>query len=392
MFLTPWLFSLLGQATPEAAQAVETAVEATADAAQVAASSGLGWIPWAGFLILVFFLLGLDLGVLNRKIHEVSTKEALKMTALWVTLALLFSIYIYFAYKGQWFGLGTHDGAETAESAVVNYLSGYLIEECLSLDNVAVMAMILASFRVPLKFQHRVLFWGILGALVMRGIMIACGAALVSSFEWVLWIFGALLVYLSIKTTFGGDDETDPQDKWITKFLMKHFRYDPKIEGMHFIRKIDGKTFMTPLIVALCVVEVSDVIFAVDSIPAIFGITKDPYIVFTSNIFAILGLRSLYFVLASILEKFAGLKYSVGAILLFVAVKLLAEPFCLICNKFLGTGFEDIFKTAPVWTNLAVIGGFIAIGIIGSLIYDSKHQKDDVKDDEKKDDEKKDDE
>ena len=332
-------------------------------------------IPWVGFLVLVFCLLALDLGVLNRNVHEISTKEALKMTGLWIALALLFSVFIYFAYSGQWFGLGTHDGAETAESALINYLSGYLIEECLSLDNVAVMAMILASFRVPLKYQHRVLFWGIIGALVMRGAMIACGAALVSQFEWVLWIFGALLVYLSIKTTFGGEDETDPQDKWITKFLMKHFRYDPKIEGMHFFRKIDGKTFMTPLIVALCVIEFSDVIFAVDSIPAIFGITKDPYIVFTSNIFAILGLRSLYFVLASILEKFAGLKYSVGAILLFVAVKLLAEPFCMICNKFLGTSMEDIFKTAPVWTNLAVIGGFIAIGIIGSLIYDKKHPK-----------------
>lgn len=331
------------------------------------------WIPWVGFLILVFALLALDLGVLNRKVHEVSTKEALKMTCLWVSLALLFSIFIYFSYQGHWFGLGTHDGAETAESAIINYLSGYLIEECLSLDNVAVMAMILSSFRVPLKYQHRVLFWGIIGALVMRGIMIACGAALVASFEWILWIFGAMLVYLSIKTTFGGDDDKDPQDKWITKFLVKHFRYDPKIEGMHFFRKIDGKEYMTPLLVALCVIEVSDVIFAVDSIPAIFGITQDPYLVFTSNIFAILGLRSLYFVLASILEKFSGLKYSVGAILIFVAIKLLAEPFCLGCNALFDTNFADPFKALPVWSNLAVIGGFIAIGIIGSLIYEKKH-------------------
>ncbi|MBQ9396036.1 MAG: TerC/Alx family metal homeostasis membrane protein [Proteobacteria bacterium] len=387
MFLTPWLFSILGQAAPEAA-------EAAADAAQVAASSGTGWIPWVGFLVLVFVLLGLDLGVLNRNVHEIKTKEALKWTCLWISLALLFSIFIYFSYDNHWWGLGLHEGAEeTAGVAWMNYISGYLIEECLSLDNIAVIAMILASFRVPLKYQHRVLFWGILGALIMRGIMIACGAALVSTWSWVLWIFGALLIYLSIKSTFGGEEDEDPQDKWITKFMMKHFRYDPKIEGMHFFRKIDGKTFMTPLIVALVVVEVSDVIFAVDSIPAIFGITQDPYIVFTSNIFAILGLRSLYFVLASILEKFAGLKYSVGAILLFVAVKLLVPAGYYVYDLINGTidpktgqalvfdfnnmhpVTENFIEELPTWSNLAVIGGLILIGIVGSLIYDVKHPK-----------------
>ena len=334
------------------------------------------WIPWIGFLILVFGLLALDLGVLNRNVHEIKTKEALKWTCFWISLALLFSIFIYFSYDNHWFELGKHEGAEeTAAVAWMNYISGYLIEECLSLDNIAVIAMILASFGVPLKYQHRVLFWGILGALVMRGIMIAAGAALVSTFSWVLWIFGALLVYLAIKSTFGGEDEGDPKDKWITKFMMKHFHYDPKIEGMHFIRKIDGKTYLTPLIVALVVVEFSDVIFAVDSIPAIFGITQDPYLVFTSNIFAILGLRSLYFVLASILEKFAGLKYSVGAILMFVAIKLLSPAICLGANKLLGTDWESPFEHLPTWTNLAVIGGFIFIGIVGSLIYDKNHPK-----------------
>ena len=355
----------------------------------------MAWIPWAGFLVLVFFLLALDLGVLNKKVHEIHTKEALKWTVFWISLALLFSIFIYFAYDNHWFGLGKHEGAdETASGAWMNYISGYLIEKCLSLDNIAVMAMIFASFRVPLKFQHRVLFWGILGALIMRGAMIACGAALVSSFSWILWIFGALLIYLAFKSTFGGEDDVDPKDKWITKFLMKHFRYDPKIEGMHFFHKIDGKTFMTPLIVALCVIEVSDVIFAVDSIPAIFGITTDPYIVFTSNIFAILGLRSLYFVLASILEKFAGLKYSVGAILLYVAVKLLVPAGYYVYDLISGTidpktGAALTFdwnnlhpitvpfvEHLPTWSNLAVIGGLIAIGIVGSLIYDKNHPSD----------------
>ena len=354
------------------------------------------WIPWVGFLVLVFGLLALDLGVLNRKIHEIDTKEALKWTCFWISLALLFSVFIYFAYANNWFGLGLHEGAhDDPAAATMNYISGYLIEKCLSLDNIAVMAMIFASFRVPLKYQHRVLFWGILGALVMRGAMIGCGAALVSSYKWILWIFGALLIYLAIHSTFGGDDETDPKDKWITKFMVKHFRYHPEINGMHFLTKIDGKTFMTPLLLALVVIEISDVIFAVDSIPAIFGITQDPYIVFTSNIFAILGLRSLYFVLASILEKFAGLKYSVGAILLFVAFKLLTPVAYFFYDWAKGTpGFEPsslhpvtepFVETLPVWTNLVVIGGLIVIGIVGSLIYDKKHPKsEDDKADENK--------
>ncbi|MBQ9241759.1 MAG: TerC/Alx family metal homeostasis membrane protein [Proteobacteria bacterium] len=346
------------------------------------------WVPWVGFLVLVFGLLALDLGVLNRKIHEIDTKEALKWTAFWIALALLFSVFIYFSYEHNWFGLGLHDGAhDDPAEATMNYISGYLIEKCLSLDNIAVMAMIFASFRVPLKYQHRVLFWGILGALVMRGAMIGCGAALVSSYKWVLWIFGALLIYLAIHSTFGGEDDTDPKDKWITKFMVKHFRYHPEINGMHFITKIDGKTFMTPLLLALVVIEISDVIFAVDSIPAIFGITQDPYIVFTSNIFAILGLRSLYFVLASILEKFAGLKYSVGAILLFVAIKLLTPVGYYVYDWVNHTpGFdpsslhpvtEPFIETLPVWTNLVVIGSLIVIGIVGSLIYDKNHPKQD---------------
>lgn len=350
----------------------------------------MGWIPWVGFLLLVFGLLALDLGVLNRNIHEIKTKEAIKWTCFWIGLALLFSIVIYFAYDGNWFGLGLHEGAhpDGAGVAWMNYISGYLIEKCLSLDNIAVMAMIFASFRVPLKYQHRVLFWGILGALVMRGIMIGCGAALVSSFSWILWIFGALLVYLSYKATFGGDEDVDPQDKWVTKFMKKHFRYDDRIEGMHFFSKIDGKLFITPLLVALCVIEVSDVIFAVDSIPAIFGITQDPFIVFTSNIFAILGLRSLYFVLASILEKFSLLKYSVGAILLFVSFKLLVPAGYYIYDLVQGTidpktgaplAFDwgnlhpiskPFIEDWPTWSNLAVIGGLIFVGIVGSLIRD----------------------
>ena len=329
-------------------------------------------IPWVGFLFLVFFLLALDLGVLNRKVHAISTKEALKWTCLWIGIAIAFSGVIFCGYNWHWFGLGLHEGAtESGTQAWMDYMTGYLIEKALSLDNIAVMSMIFVSFGVPLKYQHRVLFWGILGALIFRGIMIGLGAALVSNFSWVLWIFGAVLLVLAIKTTFGEEDETDPQDKWISKFLTKHFPYYNKIEGMHFFRKIDGKTLMTPLIVTLVVIEVSDVIFAVDSIPAIFGITTDPFIVFTSNIFAILGLRSLYFVLASILEKFCLLKYSVGAILLFVAVKLLIPAGYWIFNRTMGTTYEAF--ELPNWSSLAFVVASITIGIIASLLYVKKH-------------------
>ena len=339
----------------------------------------MSFVPWVAFLVLVFVLLALDLGVLNRKVHEISTSEALKWTAFWIGLALLFGVGIYFMYEYHWMGIGLHEGAVGGDTkgsdALMLYLSGYLIEKALSLDNIAVMAMIFGSFAIPLKYQHRVLFWGILGALVFRGIMIGVGAAIVSQWHVVLYIFGALLIYMAIHTTFGGDDDTDPKDKRITKFLMKNFNYKPEITGMHFIEKIDGKTFITPLLVALVVIEFSDIIFAVDSIPAIFGITTDPFIVFTSNIFAILGLRSLYFVLASMIEKFAGLKYAIGFILVFVGVKLLIPAGYDIynyMNELEGDAALQAFHL-PVWTSLVVVVGSVTVGIIGSLIYNSRH-------------------
>jgi tellurite resistance protein TerC len=339
----------------------------------------MSFVPWVAFLVLVFALLALDLGVLNRKVHEISTKEALKWTAFWIGLALLFGVGIYFMYEYHWMGVGLHEGAVGGDTkgadALMLYLSGYLIEKALSLDNIAVMAMIFGSFAIPLKYQHRVLFWGILGALVFRGIMIAFGAAVVSQWSSVLYIFGAVLIGMAIHSTFGGDDDTDPKDKWITKFMMKHFNYTPEITGMHFFEKIDGKKFITPLLVALVVIEFSDIIFAVDSIPAIFGITTDPFIVFTSNIFAILGLRSLYFVLASMIEKFAGLKYAIGFILVFVGVKLLIPAGYDIynyVNKLEGDAALHAFHL-PVWTSLVVVVGSVTVGIIGSLIYNKLH-------------------
>ncbi len=373
-------------------------------------------LKWVGFLILVFLLLALDLGVLNKKVHEISTKEALKWTVLWISIALAFSGVLYVLYAGNYLSVAEgvdkyacFDGSgkllnidactqcaasgmdatncfksNTAAIATMDYLSGYLIEKALSLDNIAVMSMIFASFAIPLKFQHRVLFWGILGALIMRGFMIGVGAAAVAQYHWVLWFFGALLFVVAFKSTFGGEDEEDdPQNKPITKFLKKHFPYTEKIEGMHFLAELDGKTVMTPLLITLVVVEVSDVIFAVDSIPAIFGITTDPFIVFTSNIFAILGLRSLYFVLASILEKFAYLKYSVFAILLFVSVKLLIPAGYAGVNWFARTNYEAF--ELPDWSSLAVVVGSIAVGIIVSLALGKKDGDDDKSDDKKSD-------
>ena len=329
-------------------------------------------IPWIVFLLLVFALLALDLGVLNRKVHEIHTGEALKWTAFWIGLALVFGGVMYLGYENHIFGLGLHEGAsESGKDAILLYYTGYFIEKALSLDNIAVMAMIFASFKVPLKFQHRVLFWGILGALIFRGVMIGLGAAIVSTFSWVLYLFGALLVVVAIKSTFGEEKEEDPKDKWISKFMMKHFRYTPEINGMHFFQKIDGREFITPLLVCLVVIEVSDVIFAVDSIPAIFGITTDPFIVFTSNIFAILGLRSLYFVLASIIERFKLIKYAIFVILMFVAVKLLIPAGYDLYNYINGTEIEAI--EFPIWTSLVTVLVCITFGIVGSIIYDKKH-------------------
>lgn len=329
--------------------------------------------PWILFLVLVFVLLALDLGVLNRKVHVIGTKEALKWTIFWIALALLFSVAIYFMYENHWWGIGIHEGADdNGAVATTNYITGYLIEKALSLDNIAVIAMVFAAFRVPLQFQHRVLFWGILGALIFRGIMIAIGAVAIAKFGWILWVFGAFLIFIAFKTTFAKEhDESNPQDNFLLKVAKKFMPVTERIEGMHFFLKIDGKWLMTPLFLALIVVESSDIVFAVDSIPAIFAITTDPFIVFTSNIFAILGLRSLYFVLASILEKFRFLKYAIGFILAYVGVKLLIPAGFAIYNAAFGT--DHVAFHLPNWSSLTVVAGSILIAIVASLLYDKKH-------------------
>lgn len=301
------------------------------------------WL-WIGFIAFVLLMLALDLGVFHRHAHVISIKEAIIWTIVWATLGISFAGFVYLAYEGRWFGLGTQvDAADglvnDGATAVEKYLTGYIVEKSLSVDNVFVIAMIFGFFAVPSIYQHRVLFWGILGALVMRGAMIALGNVLITHFHWVLYLFGAFLVFTAIKMLIFKADHGAPNLNWIVRLTRRFFpvtdqfhgekfliraKPDPAEQGLTGVRR--GALMLTPLALALILVETTDVIFAVDSIPAIFAITADPFLVFTSNVFAILGLRSLYFALAGLIDKFRYLKVSLALVLLVVGLKMfLAE-------------------------------------------------------------------
>ncbi|HKS07595.1 MAG TPA: TerC family protein [Gemmatimonadaceae bacterium] len=284
---------------------------------------------WAGFLIIVGVILAIDLGVLNRQAHVVKMREALAFTAFTIVLATVFAGLLYFAYDGHWLGLGGHidrvDGAtNSGRLAALKFFTGYLVELSLSMDNVFVIALIFQHLRVPAEYQHRVLFWGILGALLMRGAMIGLGAGLVARYEWVLYVFGAFLIVTAIRMLASKDEHEAPDEAAVIRFLRRHFRVADRYHGQHFIVTLNAKWYLTPLAVALVLVETTDLIFAVDSIPAIFAITADPFLVFTSNVFAILCLRSLYFGLAGLIAKFRYLKVSLALILGIVGAKMLA--------------------------------------------------------------------
>jgi tellurite resistance protein TerC len=290
-------------------------------------------MAWGGFLLFVFVMLAIDLGVVNRKAHVVSVREALAFTAILVVLALGFAYFVHAAYDNQWLDLGTHvdriDGmTNDGRLAAIKFITGYLIELSLSADNVFVMALIFAHLRIPAQYQHRVLFWGILGALVMRGLMIVLGTALIARYHWILYIFGIFLIYTAAKMMLSKDEghlETD--EVFIIRQLRRFFPVTGQFNEHHFTAVIDGRRMLTPLAVALVLVEAMDLVFAVDSIPAAFAITTDPFLVFTSNVFAILGLRSLYFALAGAIEKFRYLKTSLSAILGLIGVKMLTGDF-----------------------------------------------------------------
>jgi len=292
---------------------------------------------WTAFNVLVLLMLAFDLGVFHRKDHRISVKEGLVWSIIWIIVALLFNVVIYF-----WQG---YDKA-------LQFFTGYLIERSLSIDNIFVFLLIFSYFRVPAKYQYKVLFWGILGALVFRGLFIAIGAILIAEFHWVIYIFGAFLVYTGIKMGLAGDTKIEPEKNPVLRFVRKFLPISPGYVNGHFFVKGKKGLLATPLFVVLIVVETTDVVFAVDSIPAIFAITLDPFIVYTSNVFAILGLRALYFAIAGLMDIFHFLKYGLSAILSFVGVKMLLS------------GWYKI----PDLVALGIIAGLLALSIIISIM------------------------
>ncbi len=301
---------------------------------------------WVGFNAFVLAMLALDLGVFHRKAHEVSIREAAIWSTIWVTLSLVFGYGVYRF-------LGAQAGLE--------FLTGYLIEKALSVDNIFVFVLIFSYFAVPAKFQHRVLFWGILGALVMRGAMIGAGAILIERFHWILYVFGAFLVFTGIRMARQEEQDIEPESNPVLKLIRRYLPVKPVYHGQRFFVKEatpDGRirTYATPLFIVLVLVETTDLIFAVDSIPAIFAITQDPFLVYTSNIMAILGLRALYFLLAGVIEKFHYLQLGLAVVLTFIGVKML---------------IIDVVHV-PTAVSLGVVAGVLGLSVAASLLFPKK--------------------
>jgi tellurite resistance protein TerC len=295
------------------------------------------WL-WVGFNIFVLAMLALDLGVFHRKAHVVSLKESLTWTVVWIGLALVFN-------AGLWHYAGSQKALE--------FFTGYLIEKSLSVDNVFVFALLFSYFAVPQLYQHQVLFWGVLGALVMRAIMIAAGAALITKFAWIIYVFGAFLILTGIKMIVKREEEIHPERNPVVRWFKRIMPVTPEYRGDKFFVRENGIRMATPLFVVLLLVELSDLIFAVDSIPAIFAVTKDPFIVYTSNVFAILGLRSLYFALAGVLDKFHYLKIGLGVVLSFVGVKMILAHTAWKIDTLVSLGvIVLILATSVVWSLL----------------------------------------
>lgn len=303
------------------------------------------WVHWAGFVTCILLFLALDLGVFHKHAHVVKFREALSWTTVWFILAMLFALVIRHL-RGQ--------------AAALDYVTGYLIELSLSMDNVFVIALIFAYFRIPSEYQHRVLFWGILGALIMRGAMIGAGVALINAVHWVLYLFGVFLIYSGIKMTFA-ETEVHPEKNKVLQLARKLYPVTPHLEGQKFVTTWNGKRALTPLALVLLMVETTDLIFAVDSIPAIFAVTNEPFIIFTSNVFAILGLRSLYFVLAGLIGYFRFLKVGLSLVLVFIGIKMLLQPH--------GEGPRHWFQVGiPSGISLMVVAGIILTSIAFSVL------------------------
>ncbi|HEV7472862.1 MAG TPA: TerC family protein [Pyrinomonadaceae bacterium] len=294
---------------------------------------------WIGFSLFILFMLSLDLGLFNRKAHAVRYREAAIWSAVWVTLAMIFA-GIVFWYQGSDLGF--------------KFLTGYVIELSLSVDNLFVFLLIFSFFKVPAKVQHRVLFWGVMGALVMRLTMIFVGAALINRFHWIIYIFGAFLVYTGIKMFRQEDTEILPEDNPVVRAVTRYIPITRHYEGENFFTRVDGKLTGTLLLLVLVIVEVTDLVFAVDSIPAIFAITTNTFIVYTSNVFAILGLRSMYFLLAGVVEKFQYLRMGLAIVLTFIGVKMLIEVFHIVIS---------------VEISLGVVGTVLVASVIASILW-----------------------
>ncbi len=303
---------------------------------------------YLGFTAFVLLMLALDLGVFHRKAHTVSFKEATAWSVVWVTLALLFNVGLYFLAASKF-------GPDAAKTVSLEFLTGYVVEKALSVDNIFVFVMVFGYFAVPAKYQHRVLFYGIIGALIFRAIFIGAGAWLMQ-FQWVVLIFGAFLILTGVKMMFGGEKKMEPEKNPLIRLFKRFVPVTHEYHGQKFFVRQNGVLFATPLFIALLFLELTDIIFAVDSVPAIFALTKEPFIVFTSNIFAILGLRAMYFMLAGAVDKFHLLKYGLSVVLIFVGLKMV----------WLNDAFDGKF---PIVWSLGFIGTTIAASIVFSLLY-----------------------
>lgn len=293
---------------------------------------------WIGFNVFVLIAVALDLGVFSRRLHKVELREAFWSTLAWIAISALFGF-------GVWYFSGHQRGVE--------FFTGYLIEKALSVDNLFLFLVIFRAFAIDERFQHRMLEWGILGALVMRGIMICAGAALIEKFSWVMYIFGAFLVYAGVHMLFAKKENVRPAEGAFFKFANKHLRLTREYSGEHFFVRIGGKLYATPLFLVLLVIEMTDITLAIDSIPAIFGITRDPFIVYTSNVFAILGLRAMYFLLAGFLNRLRFLTLGLAFVLAFIGGKMIVEPW--------------VHVSSPV--SLLVVAGILTLAIVGSLAF-----------------------
>jgi TerC family integral membrane protein len=309
-------------------------------------------LVWLAFLALFLTLLVLDLSVLHREATEMSVRQALFWTLIWVSVALSFTAAVYGLYEHRWLNFDPGPGVETGTDAVVQFVTGYLLEWSLSVDNIFVIALIFTYLKIPVQYQYRVLFWGIVGAIVLRGLMIAMGTALVHKFDWMFYVFGAILLLSALRMLKDDPAEGDLANNASVRLVRRFVPVTQELHGSHFFVRQQGRLIATPLFVALNIVNITDVVFAVDSIPAIIAVTRDPFLVFTSNAFAILGLRSLYFAVVGLMQMFRYIKYSLVFILAFVGFKM------ILMNQF----------HVPNLVSLGIIIVALLVGVLVSML------------------------